>query len=136
MENYEQLLNEAYEKVKPIEKSKERFEVPKIEGHIEGNKTILTNIPQIAGYIRRDQAHLLKFLLKELATPGVFRGNQLILQRKISSSIINDKIQQYINEFVICRECKKPDTELIKESPYLFIHCLACGAKHSVRAKI
>ncbi len=136
MENYEELLNQAYEKVKPIEQSIKRFEILKIEGHVEGTKTILTNLPQIASYLRRDINHLLKFLLRELATSGGFKENRLILQRKISSQLINDKIQEYVNEFVICKECKKPDTELIKEGPFMFMHCLACGAKHSVRAKI
>lgn len=133
--NYENLLAEAYKKVKPIEAS-ERFEVPKIEGHVEGNKTILTNLPQIATHIRRNQEHLLKFLLKELATSGAFKGTRTILQRKISSIKINEKIEAYVKEFVLCKECKKPDTELKKDHNFMFIHCLACGAKHSVRAKI
>ena len=136
MKTYEDLLNEAYEKVKPIQHNGERFEIPKIEGHLEGNKTILINLPQIASYLRRNQEHLLKFLLKELASSGKMQGTQLILQTKISSGKINEKIQQYADEFVICRECKKPDTELIKDKNFLFIHCLACGAKHSVRSKI
>jgi translation initiation factor 2 subunit 2 len=133
--DYESLLTKAYEKVKPIEHS-ERFEIPKVQGHVEGSKTILTNLPQIATHIRRDINHLLKFLLKELATSGKIVNGRVILQRKIPSIKINDKVEQYAKEFVICRECKKPDSELIKESPFLFIHCLACGAKHSVRAKI
>jgi translation initiation factor 2 subunit 2 len=134
--DYEKLLNEAYSKIKPISHSGERFEIPKIEGHFEGTKTILTNIPQIVSYLRRNQEHLIKFLLKELATSGTFRNSVLILQRKIPSLKINEKIQQYSEEFVICRECKKPDTELIKEKGFLFMHCLACGAKHPVRVKI
>ena len=136
MENYEQLLDSAYKEIKPITGKSERFEVPKIEGHLEGNKTVLTNIPQIASYLRRDINHLLKFLLKELASSGKMQGNQLILQTKIQSSKINEKIKQYTDEFVICRECKKPDTELTKDKEFLFLHCLACGAKHSVRSKI
>jgi len=44
MEDYEQLLGEAYEKIKPIESSSDRFEIPKIEGHLEGTKTLLTNL--------------------------------------------------------------------------------------------
>ena len=136
METYEQLLDDAYKNIKPIQQSQERFEIPKIEGHLEGNKTILTNMPQIAAYLRRDINHLLKFLLKELASSGKMQGGQLILQTKISSAKINDKIKQYTDEFVICKECKKPDTELKKDKDFLFIHCLACGAKHSVRAKI
>ena len=135
MENYEKLLSEAYKKVKPIEHS-ERFEIPKAEGHIEGTKTILTNLQQIASHLRREPTHLLKFLLRELATSGAFKQNRVILQRKISSAKINEKIQEYANEFVICKECRKPDTEFIKDHNFLFVHCLACGAKHSVRAKI
>ena len=136
METYETLLDSAYKEIKPITGKSERFEVPKIEGHLEGNKTILINIPQIASYLRRDINHLLKFLLKELASSGKMHGSQLILQTKIPSAKINEKIKQYTDEFVICRECKKPDTELIKDKEFLFIHCLACGAKHSVRSKI
>ncbi len=135
MEQYNKLLEQAYKQIKPITHS-ERFEIPKIQGHAEGTKTILTNLQQIASYLRRDQNHLLKFLLKELATSGAIKNNRVILQRKISSAKINEKIQDYAKEFVICKECKKPDTELIKDKRFTFVHCLACGAKHSVRAKI
>tara|TARA_Y100000310_G_scaffold85798_1_gene82614 strand:+ start:4812 stop:5225 length:414 start_codon:yes stop_codon:yes gene_type:complete len=134
--NYEKTLEEAYKKVKPITNSGERFEIPKIQGHTEGTKTILTNLQQISSQIRRNQEHLLKFLLKELATSGKISDSRVILQRKIPSSKINEKIEAYVNEFVICKECKKPDTEIIKKDRFAFLHCLACGAQHSVRAKI
>ena len=136
MEDYEQLLGEAYEKIKPIESSSDRFEIPKIEGHLEGTKTLLTNLPQIASYLRRDQDHLLKFLLKELATSGTMKNSVVILQRKINSQRINEKIEDYVKEFVLCKQCKKPDTELNKDQGFTFIHCLACGAKQPVRSKL
>jgi translation initiation factor 2 subunit 2 len=132
METYEQLLNDAYTKVKPISHSGERFEIPKIEGHFEGTKTVLTNVGQIASYLRRDVNHLLKFILKELATSGTMKNSVLVLQRKIPSAKINEKIEQYSKEFVFCRECAKPDTELVKDKGFVFMHCLACGARHSV----
>jgi len=135
VEDYEKLLDSAYKDIKPIKHS-ERFEIPKIRGHLEGNKTILTNFPQIASALRRDINHLLKYLLRELATSGTIKDNRVILQRKISSNKINEKISDYSKEFVLCKECKKPDTELIKEHGFSFVHCLACGAKHSVRSKI
>ena len=136
MDNYEKLLEQAYEKVKRVETSKGRFEVAKIEGHIEGKKTILTNFLQIASYLRRPVEHLQKFLLRELATPGQMEGERLVLNNKIPSTKINQKIGQYTSEFVICRECGKPDTEVVKEDRLSFLHCLACGAKHSIRNKI
>jgi translation initiation factor 2 subunit 2 len=136
MTDYEKLLDEAYKKVKPIEHSGERFEIPKVEGHHEGTKTILANLPQISSYLRRDNEHILKYLLKELATSGSFKNNRVILQRKLPSQKINEKIESYTKEFVTCSQCGKPDTELKKDKGFTFMHCLACGAKHSVRSKI
>jgi len=136
MENYEELLKEAYKKVKAINSSSGRFEIPKAEGHFEGKKTILTNFYQIASHIRRNPEHFQKFMLKELATSGQREGERLVFNNKIPSEKINQKIEQYVKEFVLCRECGKPDTELAKEDRLMFIRCMACGAKHSVRSKI
>jgi len=136
MEDYEKMLEEAYNTVKAPQGNGERFEIPKIEGHFEGKKTILTNFFQIASYIRRDPIHFQKFMLRELATPGQKEGDRLVLNNKIPSAKINQKVEEYLREFVICRECGKPDTELTKEDRFAFIKCLACGAKHSVRSKI
>jgi translation initiation factor 2 subunit 2 len=136
MEDYEQMLEEAYSKIKKTDSNGERFEIPKIEGHFEGKRTILTNFFNISSYLRRNPEHLQKFLLKELAVSGQIEGDRLIINNNVPSSKINQKIEQYTKEFVLCRECQKPDTELIKEDKFLFLKCLACGAKHSVRAKI
>jgi translation initiation factor 2 subunit 2 len=132
MDNYEQLLNEAYEKVKKIETSSDRFEIPKAEGHFEGKKTIITNFSQIASYLRREPEHFQKFMLKELAASGQKEGDRLVLNMKVPSAKINQKVEQYAKEYVICKECGKPDTELSKQDRIASIHCLACGAKHPV----
>jgi len=130
------MLNQAYVKIKPVESKIERFEVPKVEGMIEGNRTIITNFKQICDYLRRKCEHLAKFLQRELAAPGTIDGERLVLIKKVPSSRINEKIKEYVEEFVLCKECGKPDTELEKQGEFLFVRCLACGAKHSVRAKI
>ena len=134
--DYEKLLEEAYKKVKQVNTSSTRFEIPKIEGHFEGRKTILTNFFQISSYLRRNPEHFQKFMLRELAASGQRDGDRLVLNITVPSAKINQKIDQYTKEFVLCKECKKPDTELIKEDRLTFVHCLACGAKHSVRSKI
>jgi len=131
--NYEKLLKEAYGKIKQTNTSLNRFEIPKIEGHFEGRKTLLTNFYQIASHLRRKPEHFQKFMLKELAASGQKERDRLVLNIKVPSTKINKKIEEYVNEFVLCRECKKPDTELIRKDRINFVHCLACGAKHSVR---
>ena len=136
MDDYEKLLEEAYKGIKQTDSSGERFEIPKIGGHFEGRKTVLTNFFQIASHLRRNPEHFQKFLLRELAASGQKEGDRLVLNMKVPSAKINQKVESYVKEFVLCNECKKPDTELVREDRITFIHCLACGAKHSVRSKI
>lgn len=133
MESYEKLLEQAYKEVKVVGKGNERFEIPKVEGNITGNNTYITNFYQIADYLRRDLNHLAKFLEKELAVYGKIEGSRLMLKTKLSSEKVNDKIQRYAKEFVICPVCGKPDTELVSEKGIKFKHCLACGAKSPVK---
>lgn len=73
-----------------------------------------------------------KFLSKELASFSKIDNDKLFLNNKINPEKINEKINLYVSKFIVCQECKKPDTELIKKDGLLFLHCLACGAKHSL----
>ena len=134
-ETYNNLLEKLYKEVKQV-KAVERFETPKVEGHVMGSKTIINNFSQICSTLRRNKEHLAKFLSRELAAQAVVEGERIVFNRKLNSKMINEKIEAYVNEFVICPQCGKPDTELVKEGKFLFLHCLACGAKHSVRSKI
>jgi len=133
MESYEELLKKAYKEVKVVSKGSERFEIPKVQGEVSGKNTIITNITAIASYLRRPIEHLSKFLMKELATSGKIENDRLILNTKLNSSRVNEKIEQYAKEFVLCPECGKPDTEIITEKTIKLKHCLACGAKSPVK---
>jgi translation initiation factor 2 subunit 2 len=136
MDEYEKLLSQAYDQVKQSSGNGERFEIPKVEGRFEGKKTVITNFTQITTHLRRTPEHLQKFLSKELAAQVIQDKDRLVLNKKISSSKINPKIEQYTKEFVLCKECGKPDTEILKEDRINVLHCLACGAKHPIRGKI
>lgn len=136
METYEDLLSDAYKKVKVVEGNKDRFDIPKVIGQVSGKNTIISNINEIASYLRRQIDHISKFLQKELAVSGKVENDRLILNTKLNSQKVNDKIQEYAKEFVICPECKKPDTEIIVEKGIKFKHCLACGAKSPIKHKV
>ncbi len=133
MESYESMLDAAYKKIKVVQTSSERFEVPKVKGQVSGKNTFITNINEIASYIRRPVENLAKFLQKELAVAGVLEKDRLVLKTMLNSSKVNEKVELYVKEFVICIECKKPDTEIISEKGVKFKHCLACGAKSPLR---
>jgi translation initiation factor 2 subunit 2 len=133
MKTYEQMLKEALEKVPKEILEEKRLEIPEPSLFIEGNKTIINNFQDIADTIRRDPKHLARFLYKELAAPGHIEGRRLVLQSRIHKSIIEKKIDSYVKEFVLCRECGKPDTHFVKEGRITFLKCEACGAKEPVR---
>lgn len=134
--NYEDMLKEAREKLPQTVTATSRFEIPNVRGQIEGNKTIISNFFQIADVLGRKPQHLLKFVLKELATPGTIRKQAVVLGSKVPASKINEKIKMYADEFVFCKECKGPDTKMIKEGDVYYIKCQVCGARHSFYSKI
>ena len=134
MEDYEQLLTKAEEELPERTGGSERFTLEKVKGHLEGNKTVLVNLKKIAKDLGRDANHLLKYLLRELATPGKFERERTILGSKVAAAIINKKIKKYASEFVYCAECGKPDTTLNEEKGGItYLKCLACGAKKPVK---
>jgi translation initiation factor 2 subunit 2 len=130
---YEELLDTAYKNISqncPV--CGDRFEIKKPEGHFEGNKTILTNFLQVASCLRREPDHIAKFLFKQLATPGEISGDRLIFIKKIPSEKICERLRLYADSYVLCSNCKKPDTEIIELNGKKFLKCLACGAKKPV----
>lgn len=133
---YEKLLKAARKQLPKAILKKSRFEIPKVRGHIQGNKTVISNFHQIADFLRKDVNHLVKYVLKELAAPGNLTKTALIIGTKVSASRINEKINQYVKEYVLCPECGKPDTKIEKEEKLFFLKCMACGARHSIKAKI
>ena len=135
--NYEDMLSDVRKNLPESVFIKERFEIPKVLGHIQGNRTVINNFLQIASTLRREVEHMLKYVLKELATPGeIKKSGALIMGTKVPASRINDKIRQYAHEFVLCTECGKPDTQLVREGELMYLKCTACGAKNIVKAKI
>ena len=134
--DYEKLLEKAESEMPESVQVKARFEIPKIKGRLEGNKTIISNFQEVVSVLHRPVEHVLKFLLKELAAPGIFRNGRLIIGSKQSASKINDKIRKYADEFVLCKQCGKPDTKMDKEGNLMFLKCTVCSSKYSIKSTI
>lgn len=129
MDNYEKLLERAIDQLPPEVFETKRFEVPKAYSVIQGNRTFIQNFREVADALNRDPQHLLKFLLRELGTAGNLEGGRAILQGKFTHFLINERIEDYVNKFVICHECNRPDTRIIREGRISILKCEACGAK-------
>lgn len=128
--DYEKLLDKAMKEVPKQKDSGERFELPKAVVEKAGRKTIIVNVFDVARALRRDPNHMIKFLLKELATKGEILGQRLFVLGVFTPEMINKKVELYVKSFVLCQECGKPDTKMLKEGRFQTLRCEACGARH------
>lgn len=134
-DSYEDLLKKAYTQVTEPTEFADRFVMPEAKVTIEGKTTILDNFAEVAAVIRRDQDHFMKYLLGELGTAGKIDGNRAVFNGKFESSLISMMVRNYIEDYVICSECGRPDTRLVKDDRVLILRCDACGSHRPVRKR-
>ena len=135
--DYEKLLERAREGLEDVMQNAERFNPPVPEILHEGSKkTIIRNFSEIVDALRRDENHLYKFLLQELGTAGSVNNRRLVLQGRVPERKINERIKSYIDTFVVCQECNRPDTSFLRVGRTLNLHCEACGAKRPIRSNL
>jgi len=132
---YEELLKKAYSNITEISDSAERFHIPEGKIYQEGKTTVLENFTEIAEYIRREPDHLMKFLLGELGTAGKVEGNRAVFNGKFEPAVITSAVKKYVEDYVICSECGRPDTRLVKDDRVLILRCDACGGHRPVRKR-
>jgi translation initiation factor 2 subunit 2 len=96
-------------------------------------KRKLKDLEANTNYLNRDLSHMIKFLSKEFATYGNVEGSRVIFVGKFKNRIVNERTQQYIKEYVICKKCGSPDTKIEKEDRVMFLHCMACQARYPIR---
>ncbi|MEF8880063.1 MAG: translation initiation factor IF-2 subunit beta [Candidatus Thermoplasmatota archaeon] len=133
--DYEELLGKVLDETSNKEVSEDRFQIPKADIFYEGNRTIIKNFDKICDTINRDPDTVLKYLLKSVGTAGEREDSRVVFQGKIPAGQIQSKLEDYIETHVICSECGRPDTHLVKKDRTTLIRCDACGAFRSVKAR-
>jgi translation initiation factor 2 subunit 2 len=131
--NYDDLLKRACEQLPEVQAKQERLELPRIFIQTVGMRTIISNFKEIADALDRDPQHLIKFLTREMATAATFHEARAIFQGKFRSDSFERLLQRYLEGYVTCPVCKRPDTRLVKEKRLSFLVCNACGAKSSIK---
>ena len=134
-DDYFALLDRAKEQLPEVMENHERFVIPEADVIQEGKTTYIRNFIDIAETLRREPQNILQFMLRELGTPGIIEGRRAVLKAKVGTPQINDKIRVYADTFVICSECGRPDTKLVKDDRTLILECEACGAHRPVNVR-
>ena len=131
--NYEDLLKKACAQMPEVSLKHERLALPQLMVNTVGMRTIITNFKETADALDRDPQHILKFLTREMATAATFQDSRAIFQGKFRRESFERLLQRYLDSYVVCPICKRPDTRIVKEKRLSFLVCNACGAKSSIK---
>lgn len=131
--NYDELLKRATEQMPTVQAKKERLELPRIMIQTVGMRTTIANFKEIADALDRDPQHVIKFLTREMATAATFHDSRAIFQGKFRADSFERLLSRYLEGYVVCPVCKRPDTKIVKEKRLTFLVCNACGAKSSIK---
>ena len=137
------------------------YKIPPPQCLREGNKkTIFANISEICKRMKRSDEHVTQFLFAELGTSGSVDGSRrLVIRGRFQQKQLENVLRRYISmlsepssyhrdapdrthadtsctvEYVTCKTCRSPDTELNKgENRLYFVTCNSCGSRRSVTA--
>ncbi|KAJ5703786.1 hypothetical protein N7493_010924 [Penicillium malachiteum] len=113
------------------------YKIPPPQCLREGNRrTVFANIADICKRMKRSDDHVMQFLFAELGTSGSVDGSRrLVIKGRFVQRQIESVLRSYIVEYVTCKTCRSPDTELNKgENRLYFITCNSCGSRRSVAA--
>ncbi len=135
MEGYSALLERARAKLPPVRTGSERFVVPEPDVMTDGRTTVIRNFQEIAGVLRRDPEHVIGHLAREFGCPGVLDLPRGVLKSRLTKDAIAQRIREYTAKYVICTECKRPDTHLKKDGRLTLLVCEACGAQRPVTVR-
>jgi translation initiation factor 2 subunit 2 len=127
--DYDEQLDRALTETPDIEGSGDRFDVPDPNVRQEGNVTVYENFQDTTKRLDRRDDHVMKFLQSELGTSGhIDESGRLRLTGEFNQRRVQEALDEYVDEFVLCSECGLPDTKLEREQGALILRCEACGA--------
>lgn len=132
-DDYMALLNKAEGAFSNSTKIQSRLKVPEPEIIYEGKATIIRNFQDIADLLNRPSKSIMKHFTRELGIGVSEDGRRLIINKKVESNIVQEKIKDYMETYVLCYECGSPDTDIQRVGRIDVMVCKACGAQHSLK---
>lgn len=101
----------------------------KIEGKGNGIKTVVVNLHNVADQLARPPQYVIKYFGFELGaqTNDGSKDDRWIINGAHEASKLQDYLDGFIVKFVLCKECKNPETVVNIKDGRIFFDCKACG---------
>lgn len=127
-DNYEKMLERARVQIPEDIAEEEQFKPPEVKIRGGSGQTVILNWNELVRAANDQEKILLRFLSHQLATHGRVTQGKVEFKGNLSTRKINNLMEEFIEKYVICSECGRPDTKLKKEKKHLLKKCQACGA--------
>lgn len=116
-----------------------RYKMPKLIAKVEGKgngiKTVIPNMGDIAKSLSRPAAYPTKFFGCELGAQvkSEAKNERYIVNGAHEAEKLQSLLDSFIEKFVLCKECRNPETDLfIQKDQTIIRDCKACGKRSEV----
>jgi len=122
----------------PIDDPAYRYKMPTVFGKIEGRgngiKTVIPNITDVGLSLHRSPAEVNKFFGCELGAQSSYSTDtdRAVVNGAHTDAVLQQLMHKYIELFVLCPNCRLPETQYKIKSDCIWHKCAACGAKDMV----
>lgn len=122
----------------PVDDPSYRYKMPKVIGKVEGRgngiKTVLANVIELGLSLNREAPEITKFFGCELGSQTTYDVNtdRAIVNGAHIDNDLQKSLCRYIENFVLCKNCRLPETHYKIKDGMISQKCLACGSKEGV----
>jgi translation initiation factor 5 len=106
----------------------------KVEGRGNGIKTVLVNVTDLGTSLNREAPEITKFFGCEIGSQTSFSADtdRAIVNGAHTAADLQVHLCRYIENFVLCENCRLPETHYKIKAGLISQKCLACGHKSTV----
>ncbi|CAM9782803.1 unnamed protein product [Ectocarpus fasciculatus] len=122
----------------PIDDPEYRYKMPRVIGKVEGRgngiKTVIFNVMDLSLALKRDPGEVCKFFGTELGAQTRYNeeDERAIVNGAHTNATLQQLVHKYVELFVLCPNCRLPESKYKIKNGAIFHKCYACGAKEMV----
>ncbi|ORD94671.1 IF5 [Enterospora canceri] len=105
-----------------------RYKMQGVQTKVESGRTTITNLEEIGRALRREPGHILRYLGVTLGCSTKVVETKYTVAGAFDETKLQGAIYDFIDQFVLCKECGNPETKFVVEKEGLSRACSSCGA--------
>lgn len=90
----------------------------------KSNKTIITNLNDVAKALHTKPSYILYYVQLEKSTVVTGKGE---IKANLTKLEVEKLINDYVSRYILCAKCNYPELSIKAEGVKLYFNCEACG---------